>query len=305
MTSRADVVPSRSRPYRTRINGARFVFSMNPAPPCAPIILYLHGGPGDACIPLTMRYNAALERDFRFISLDQRGSGLSYHPFAPGEVVTIDSMVEDVHQFVLQLLRAYGQDSLILVGHSWGSVLGLEMVKRYPSLVRSYIGLGQVVSMRAALRLRRHWGQQSLGSRLGSIVSKESGAADMVLMIDELLSRGGVAMLFGSLGRIMTYLHSPCYNWSRLLNHVKGVAQSRARLDAELEQVDFNGQTSFGAPVYFISGKYDRHLPGSLVERFADGLKSTHRFIRFDRSGHCPQWDEPERFAATVKALCL
>ena len=294
-----------SRLHAMHINGTRLVFSMNSTPRHAPIILYLHGGPGDACIPLTMRYNAALERDFRFINLDQRGSGLSYHPFAPGEPVTIDSMVEDIHQFVLELLRAYGQDSLILVGHSWGSVLGLEMVKRYPWLIRRYIGLGQVVSMRAALRLRRHWGQQSLGPRLGSIVSRESGAADMVLMVDELLSRGGVAMLFGSLERIMTYLRSPYYNWSRLLNHVKGVAQSRARLDAELEQVDFSGQTSFGTPVYFISGKYDRHLPGSLVERFAEGLKSPHRFIRFGRSGHCPQWDEPERFATTVKALCL
>ncbi|RMA44495.1 alpha/beta fold hydrolase [Bifidobacterium sp. wkB344] len=305
MTGRIAVFPSSSRLYGTQINGARFVFSMNPAPRCAPIILYLHGGPGDACIPLTMRYNAALERDFRFINLDQRGSGLSYHPFAPDEIVTIDSMVEDVHQFVLELLHVYGQDSLILIGHSWGSVLGLEMVKRYPSLVRCYIGLGQVVSMRAALRLRRRWGQQSWGSRLGSIVSRESGAADVVLMLDELLSRGGVAMLFGSLERIMTYLRSPYYNWSRLLNHAKGVAQSRARLDAELEQVDFSGQTSFAAPVYFISGKYDRHLPGSLVKQFADGLKSPHRFIRFNRSGHCPQWDEPERFAATVKALCL
>ena len=305
MTGRTMAVPSRSRLYRAQINGTHLVFSMNPAPRRAPIILYLHGGPGDACIPLTMQYNAALERDFRFINLDQRGSGLSYHPFAPDETVTIDSMVEDVHQFVLELLRAYMQDSLILIGHSWGSVLGLEMVKRYPSLIRSYIGLGQVVSMRAALRLRRNWGRQSLGPRLGSIVSSESGTADMVLMVDELLSRGGAAMLFGSLGRIMTYLRSPYYNWPRLLNHAKGASQSRARLDAELEQVDFSGQTSFGAPVYFISGRYDRHLPGSLVERFADGLKSPHRFIRFDRSGHCPQWDEPERFAATVKAICL
>ncbi|WP_445338213.1 alpha/beta fold hydrolase [Bifidobacterium sp. ESL0822] len=294
-----------SRLYAVHINGARMVFSMNPASPEAPIVLYLHGGPGDACIPLTMRYNSALERDFRFINLDQRGSGLSYHPFAPDEVVTINSMVEDVHQFVLKLLRAYGQDSVILIGHSWGSVLGLEMAKRYPSLVSCYIGLGQVVSMRAALRLRRHWGQQNLGHRLGSVVSRESGAADLVLMIDELLSRGGVAMLFRSLERIMTYLRSPYYNWLRLLNQAKGVAQSRARLDGELEQVDFSGLTSFGAPVYFISGKYDRHLPGILVERFADGLKSPHRFIRFDRSGHCPQWDEPERFAATVKAICL
>ena len=305
MTGRTMAVPSRSRLYRAQINGTHLVFSMNPAPRRAPIILYLHGGPGDACIPLTMQYNAALERDFRFINLDQRGSGLSYHPFAPDETVTIDSMVEDVHQFVLELLRAYMQDSLILIGHSWGSVLGLEMVKRYPSLIRSYIGLGQVVSMRAALRLRRNLGRQSLDPRLGSIVSSESGTADIVLMVDELLSRGGAAMLFGSLGRIMTYLRSPYYNWSRLLNHAKGVSQSRARLDAELEQVDFSGQTSFGAPVYFISGRYDRHLPGKLVEQFAEGLKSPHRFIRFDRSGHCPQWDESERFAATVKAICL
>ncbi|MCX8647959.1 alpha/beta hydrolase [Bifidobacterium sp. B4107] len=305
MTGRTVVVPSRSRLYRTQINGTHLVFSMNPAPRRAPIILYLHGGPGDACIPLTMRYNAALERDFRFINLDQRGSGLSYHPFIPGEAVTIDSIVEDVHQFVLKLLRAYGQDSLILIGHSWGSVLGLEMVKRYPSLVRCYIGLGQVVSMHAALRLRQNWAQQHLGHRLSSIVSGESGIADLVLMIDELLSRGGAAMLFGFLGRIMTYLRSPYYNWSRLLNQAKGVAQSRARLDAELEQVDFSGRTSFGAPVYFISGRYDRHLPSSLVEQFADGLESPHRFICFDQSRHCPQWDEPERFAATVKSLCL
>ena len=75
MTSRADVVPSHSRPYGTRINGARFVFSMNPAPPRAPIILYLHGGPGDACIPLTMRYNAALERDFTQRGSDHRFNG--------------------------------------------------------------------------------------------------------------------------------------------------------------------------------------------------------------------------------------
>lgn len=113
---------SRLHIHQARVNGGRLVFSMNPAPREAPIILYLHCGPGDACIPLTMRYNAELEEDFRFINLDQRGSGLSYYPFASDESVTISSMVEDIHRFVLTILRAYRQDSLILIGHSWDGI---------------------------------------------------------------------------------------------------------------------------------------------------------------------------------------
>ena len=298
-------VSSHSHIHQARVNGARLVFSMNPAPREAPIILYLHGGPGDACIPVTMRCNAELERDFRFINLDQRGSGLSYHRFALDEVVTIDSMVEDIHQFVLTLLQTYQQDSLVLVGHSWGSVLGLEMARRYPSLVSHYIGLGQVVTMQGALMLRQRLSRGTLPKWGQRVVGSESSQADLVMLMHELMDRGGTKTALGLLDRAMAYVRSPFYSWSALANQQKGVRQSRARLNGELEAVDFRGVTSFGAPVTFISGRYDRHLPAMLVEQYAATIRTEHRFLLFEHSGHCPHWDEPAHFAAVVRELCL
>lgn len=297
--------PSRSHLFCARINGARLVYSMNLAPCKAPIILYLHGGPGDACIPLTMRYNSALEEDFRFINLDQRGSGLSYYPFAPDEKVSLGTMVEDIHQFVRKLLSFYRQDSLILIGHSWGSVLGLEMVRMYPSLIKQYIGLGQVINMRHALELRQQLSKKVLPRWAQKVVGSESSEADLVMAARELLVRGNFRSIAKPLERVTTYINSSLYSWPALINQLRGVRQSRIRLDRELEAVNYESVTSFGAPVTFIEGRFDLHLPPLLVEQFASRLVSQHRFIWFEQSGHCPQWDEPEHFAKVVKEVCL
>ena len=305
MTGHLNQILSHSHIHQIRINGTRLIFSMNQAPRKAPIIIYLHGGPGDACIPLTMRYNAELEKDFRLINVDQRGSGLSYHPFAMDEVVTISSMVEDVHQFVLAVLEAFQQDSLILIGHSWGSVLGLEMVRRYPSLISNYIGLGQVVTMQRALTLRQSLSRRTLPRWGQEVVDGEGSLADLVMLVRELMDRGSLRTAFGIIGRAMAYIRCPYYSCHALINQLKGVKQSRSRLNKELEQVDFSGVVSFGTPVTFVGGKYDRHIPASLVERYAATILTEHHFIWFGHSGHCPQWDEPSHFAALVRELCL
>ena len=35
---------------------------------------------------------------------------------------------------------------MILLAHSWGTVLGIQMVKRRPDLFAAYVGTGQVVA---------------------------------------------------------------------------------------------------------------------------------------------------------------
>jgi pimeloyl-ACP methyl ester carboxylesterase len=42
----------------------------------------------------------------------------------------------------------FSKEKLYLVGHSWGSVLGLFFIQRYPELVEKYVGCGQVVNMK-------------------------------------------------------------------------------------------------------------------------------------------------------------
>lgn len=60
---------------------------------------------------------------------------------------TIEQMLDDLHGIIAHLQRKYQIEKLVLLGHSWGSVLGSLYALRHPENVLSYIGTGQVISM--------------------------------------------------------------------------------------------------------------------------------------------------------------
>ena len=130
------------------INGTKLCVSVRTKKLGNPILLYLHGGPGDAALPLVLKYNKQLEDIFTVVILEQRGAGKSYYPFAESDNIKIDTFIEDVYALSKNLLKRYNQEKLYLVGHSWGSVLGLKFTKLYPELIHAYIGCGQVVNMK-------------------------------------------------------------------------------------------------------------------------------------------------------------
>src|SRR5690606_28112799 len=49
-------------------------------------------------------------------------------------------------------LKARFDEPLILLGHSWGSVVGVEMARRRPDLFAAYVGTGQVGGWEAGVR---------------------------------------------------------------------------------------------------------------------------------------------------------
>ena len=55
-----------------------------------PILLFLHGGPGDAMLPVMTGINSDLEDDFIVVNWEQRGAGKSYYPFCQSNEITID-----------------------------------------------------------------------------------------------------------------------------------------------------------------------------------------------------------------------
>jgi len=115
-----------------------------------PIVLFLHGGPGNPYSPFADSMFAGWERDYTIAQWDQRGAGRTYakNGTSVEPTMTMERMVADgleVSEFLAQHL---GQKKIILVGGSWGSFLGIMMIRERPELFSAYVGFAQMVSWR-------------------------------------------------------------------------------------------------------------------------------------------------------------
>jgi pimeloyl-ACP methyl ester carboxylesterase len=117
--------------------------------PSNPVLLFLHGGPGGSSRPAAMALKP-WERHFTLVHWDQRGAGRTL--MRNGEIgcgrLTIERMIADAMEVAEFLTNHLGKDKIILLAHSWGSVLALDMIRRRPELFSAYVGTGQVVNMR-------------------------------------------------------------------------------------------------------------------------------------------------------------
>jgi pimeloyl-ACP methyl ester carboxylesterase len=112
-----------------------------------PVLLLVHGGPGDAQSLLRDTY-AVYEKEFTIVQWDQRGAAKTYaqNPTSPPEPERVEL---DGIELAKYLCNYLGKKKIILLGHSWGSHLAIEMVQRNPELFAAYVGTGQVGSWRA------------------------------------------------------------------------------------------------------------------------------------------------------------
>lgn len=114
-----------------------------------PLLLVLHGGPGSAMSLLAHKAFAGWENDFTVVNWDQRGAGKTFGKNGKGRSgkLTIGRMVVDGVELAEELKRRFPGRPLILLGWSWGSLLGVEMIRARPDLFAAYLGVGQVVDM--------------------------------------------------------------------------------------------------------------------------------------------------------------
>ena len=117
-----------------------------------PIILVVHGGPGEAQWPQAAKYKA-WEKAFTVAHWDQRGAGRTYGRYkAKTPNVNLDQIVSDGISVAEYLCRTYGKAKVIVLGHSWGTIVAVNMIKRRPDLFAAYVGTGQVASWAASVQ---------------------------------------------------------------------------------------------------------------------------------------------------------
>lgn len=109
-----------------------------------PVLLVLHGGPGQAQSHLIQRMQP-MERDFVVVQWDQRGAGktLSKAGGVVDPALDLPAMVSDGLAVTAYLRQHLHRDRIVLVGFSWGSRLGVGMAQAKPEFYAAYVGTGQ------------------------------------------------------------------------------------------------------------------------------------------------------------------
>lgn len=143
-----DVVPGSVADLRTvRLGGDEHAVMVRAADPDAPVLLYLSGGPGQSDLALARVLSAPWVDDVVFATFDQRGNGKSYPAILPTSEATLARAVADVLELVEYLGARFGEEKVILMGESWGTILAVLAVQERPELFHAYIGSGQMVDV--------------------------------------------------------------------------------------------------------------------------------------------------------------
>ena len=129
---------------------------------CAnPALLMVHGGPGNPLSPFAESLYGAWEKDFTLVQWDQRGAGRTYGRHEPSTELTVERynateltlemLVRDGVEVAEYVRRRLGKERIVLTGASWGSALGVSVVRARPELFHAYVGVSQLVDYKRNL----------------------------------------------------------------------------------------------------------------------------------------------------------
>jgi pimeloyl-ACP methyl ester carboxylesterase len=271
-------------------------------------LILLHGGPGATEAPLFRHYNSALEEHYLVIYWEQRGTGRSFSSDIPPASMTIERFVLDLDELVELVKRRFGQDKVVLLGHSWGTVVGTLYTARYPEKVAAYVGVAQMANIPYGRRLAYDFALSEAHNRqdakavteLEEIGPPPYASVDDLLAVETWTQRfGGVNHSDLSTGKLIwTALCTDEANLIDLIKFGQGNRFSLTHLEGEISRLDLSeSYRSFAAPIVFFLGRYDRHVPSVGAEQYFDAIQAPcKRLVWFEQSGHNPPFEEPDRF---------
>ena len=258
-----------------------------------PVILWLHGGPGAPVLPVSYASFLPWERTFTLVHWHQRGAGLTYAAGPDTGPLTIDRMVDDGVEVAEHLRRRLGQERIVLVGHSWGSILGTRMAQRRPDLFAAYVGTGQMNSLEddgrdlfaAAEARARTTSNAAAIAALGEVAALPPTD---VRRMDAVRKWGKTEDMADSpLLVLIAPLLSPGYPVTQTSSLARGFERSRRALfDEELRVRLERDVPALAVPAFLFQGKDDWQVSTPAAVRFFERLQApTKEIVLFD-GGH-------------------
>jgi pimeloyl-ACP methyl ester carboxylesterase len=272
-----------------------------------PVMLFVHGGPGAPEMHAARDFGLQLEEHFIVVHWDQRGAGNSCTSAVPDESLHLEQYLLDTVELVNLLRKRFDVEKIYLVGHSWGSVLGVLAAQRHPELFHAYVGIGQVVNMQRGedISYRFAWdrakaeGNEEALAELATVHPPYATTKELMTQRTWLSHYHGDSYKGGGMAKFARgVLLSPEYSIGKKLSFYGCAMNSLDQAWDDLQDLDFiRDVPELDLPVYFFTGRHDYNTPFELVEEFSRTLDAPHNeIVWFENSAHMPNLEEPELY---------
>lgn len=287
-----------------------------------PVLLFLHGGPAMPEYTLVQKYPAGLEDDFTVCYWEQRGAGLSYSSDISSGTLTAEQLVSDTLEVTNYLRMRFGKEKIYLMGHSWGTFLGIQAVARAPEMYHAYIGIAQVSRQLESEKLAYKYmveqytisGNKRMLKKLKKFPIGEMDSVPLSYrsLRDETMHDLGIGTTHNMKsvisGIFLPVMQNREYTVREKINIWRGKWSGHsvnlwnqmiaADLTAEVLKID--------VPVYLFHGLYDYTASYSLAKEYYKKMQApTKGFYTFERSAHSPLFEEPEKIQRILQVDVL
>jgi pimeloyl-ACP methyl ester carboxylesterase len=285
-----------------------------------PVLLFVHGGPGMPEYWLTQTYPTGLEDHFTVVWWEQRGAGLSYSPDIPAATMNAEQFISDTLAVTNYLRQRFGKEKIYLMGHSWGSYIGIQAAAREPDLFYAYIGMGQIsyqlkseqVAYAYALDYYKKIGNIDMVQKLAAAPPSLTVPlpAAYTALRDEYMHGAGIGTTH-AMRSVITGIFLPSwqfreYTLGEKINLWRGksfFSASYLNLLNTMQATDLTKQvTQLALPVYFFEGAYDYTCAYPLAKAYFAQLNAPVKgFYTFAHSAHSPLFEEPEKMVEILR----
>ena len=282
-----------------------------------PIILFVHGGPASPMSPLSWTWQRPLEEYFTVINWDQRASGKTFletDTNSISDTIKIEQYVDDAVELAAYLEKKYGKRKIILVGHSWGTIIGLKAALKRPDLFYAYVGIGQVINYVDNERISYEYGLSEAEKFKNDAAVKEIKSiypypGNEPITRERIIIARKWAQYYGGLSAFRS--ESKYYFYAPFLSPEYSAADTRAidegnkatlgRILPEMLKIDFKNVKKFPIPVFMLMGRHDYTTPSAPTEEWLNKIDAPlKKGIWFENSAHLIPFEEPGKMMLTL-----
>jgi pimeloyl-ACP methyl ester carboxylesterase len=260
-----------------------------------PVLLFLHGGPGNSAMNYADRFTTELQKNFIVVQWDQRETGKTEKLNPSNQKLTLALMEADVVEMIHYLQKRFAKEKILLMGHSWGGFLTLQMASKYPELFVSCFAISPMIHQLESERLSLAWMKDKATTTKNERALRELQQIKIPFEDGEqiYLHRNWLAYFTGNKQLAKLYVQLWAIRWLALFN--------------EASAIDFNVEApEIQCPIYFFIGGVDYQTHFELAKQYFEKLKAEEKkLFLFDSAGHSPHLKDPKRFQKIILDLKL